>query len=524
MIFMSEKKCLRIYWVVVMLCLFISCQKSSIHQASLKGDLARVKELLKMNPELLNSKGRHEKEPLHLASEAGHLDLVKFLLSKGANVNGRNIINETPLHYAIGSNHPEVVALLMAGGADINARRSDCLTSLDLASMMGRKVILKYLEKLGAKPYMPDFNIQMDHQLDIKQKLQKVLDMGLNNCEGKGISVAVIWPDQSIWAGASGFSNPVKSELVKPESLFGIGSINKFYIAALTLLLEEEGKISLQDPLKKWLPNFINIDPSTTIRQLLNHTSGIYDFVKHPGLSLVRLNLDEVDLKKIWTPEELISTSLKSAYFGPGNGWHYSTTNYVLLRMIIEKATGSKLHVQIRERLLNPLALKSTFSAYFERIPSKFEIACNWYDKNSDGDLNNLMAEPTTAIYTWAIHYMYATATDLARWASFFFKGKVVKKTTQKKMLDFYSPTPGETLIQGYGLGVAKGDWNGIEWWGHAGIGFGYRCIVMFLPKYNVTLSIMENVESPKAAEIIIHNLFKVILDHLQKICGSNSK
>ncbi len=111
-----------------------------------------------------------------------------MLLSKGANVNSRNIINETPLHYAIGSNHLEVVAMLIAGGADINARRSDCLTSLDLASMMGRKVILKYLEKFGAQSYMPDFNIQIDHQLDIKQKLQKVLDMGLSKCEGKGIS------------------------------------------------------------------------------------------------------------------------------------------------------------------------------------------------------------------------------------------------------------------------------------------------------------------------------------------------
>ena len=110
-------------------------------------------------------------------------------------------------------------------------------------------------------------------------------------------------------------------------------------MAALVLQLVEEGRLTLDDPLSTWLPDFPNIDNRTTIRQLLNHTSGIYDYVKHPD-SPFQMAYKST---KTWTQEQILLELVEQPYFSPGSGWHYSTTNYILLRLIAEKATGSNV-------------------------------------------------------------------------------------------------------------------------------------------------------------------------------------
>ena len=112
--------------------------------------------------------------------------------------------------------------------------------------------------------------------LPIENKIQKVLDKGISKYNVKGASVAVIFPDEKKWIGVSGISHDTVQ--IKPDMLFAIGSITKNFVATLTLKLAEEGVLSLDDPLSKWLPAYLHIHSSTTVRQLLNHTSGIYMF------------------------------------------------------------------------------------------------------------------------------------------------------------------------------------------------------------------------------------------------------
>jgi len=171
-----------------------------------------------------------------------------------------------------------------------------------------------------------------ESEFSLAMKLQNALDKALEiGSEGHqlGISAAIIIPDEEIWIGVAGVSHP--GTPIAPEMLFDIGSSEKNFQAALVLKLKEEGLLSLDDPISKWLPDYPNINHTVTIRQLLNHTSGIYDFIEHPD-STWRRGFSNIDPIKIWTPEEVITTFMSEPYFSPGEGWHYSTTNYLLLK------------------------------------------------------------------------------------------------------------------------------------------------------------------------------------------------
>ena len=115
-------KNLKAFFFVLLLMLASWAWSAEIHDAALKGDLSVVRELLAKAPALLNAKGHNEKAPLHWAAQGGHLELAKYLIAKGANVNELNIQKETPLVYAAEGGHLKLAKLLIAKGADVNVR------------------------------------------------------------------------------------------------------------------------------------------------------------------------------------------------------------------------------------------------------------------------------------------------------------------------------------------------------------------------------------------------------------------
>jgi D-alanyl-D-alanine carboxypeptidase len=266
-------------------------------------------------------------------------------------------------------------------------------------------------------------------ELTLTQQLQNKLDSTRELFEIKGVSAAVIMPNNKTWLGVSGMSDPTIEKRIVPEMLFDIGSIGKNYLATLILKLVEEGTLTLEDPLRNWISSYPNIDNNITIRQLLNHTSGIYDFVKHAHSPF------QVTYKstKIWSQEEILVELVDKPYFPPGKGWHYSTTNYVLLRMIAEKAMGSKVSPEIENRFLIPLSLNSTVAVDpLEAIPRDLLIANNWI-----GDFVDLATKPQPWTAT-SPDLIYATAEDAARWMHLLYhEKKVLNRKSLDQMLDF---------------------------------------------------------------------------------------
>lgn len=360
-------------------------------------------------------------------------------------------------------------------------------------------------------------NLKVESNLTLTQKLQNTIDKVRKNSNIKGVSTAIVMPNKKTWLGVSGMSDPTIEERIIPKMLFDIGSIGKNYLAALILQLVEEGSLALNDPLSKWLPDYPNINREITIRQLLNHTSGIYDFVKHAHSPFQMVYRST----KIWTQEQILAELVDKPYFSPGNGWHYSTTNYILLRMIAEKDTGMKLSDAIKNRFLIPLHLAGTIMVDpLEPIPQDVIIANNWI-----GDHVDLAPKPQPWTTT-SPDLIYATAEDSARWMHLLYhEKKVLGQKSLDQMLDFHSPTPNEPPLSGYGLGVMFIDSElaeksfgvkGIRMWGHGGSTHGFRAIVMYLPDHSTTISVLINGNNDKGLINIFISLLKIVIDDIR--------
>jgi D-alanyl-D-alanine carboxypeptidase len=353
--------------------------------------------------------------------------------------------------------------------------------------------------------------------LSLAQKLQNALDRSRQEANVMGASAAVIMPNEEIWLGVSGMSDPTTGEPIKLGTLFDIGSTGKMYVAVLILQLVEEEKLTLEDPLNKWLRGYPNIDYNITVRQLLNHTSGICDYVKHPR-SPFQMAYKST---KIWTQEEILEDLVDKPYFSPpGRGWHYSTTNYILLRMIVEKATQSKVSTELCNRFFNPLHLKNTVPVDpLMPIPGDFDIANNWIRGNVD------LAPKPQPWTTTSPHLIYATAGDLAKWShALFYKRKVLSQTSLDQMLSFHSPAPWDIPISGYGLGIAyfssqsaaeMFDVKGIRMWGNGGSTLGYRTLVLYLPDHGVSISVLINNDTDEGLGHIFKALLEVTATHV---------
>ena len=353
-----------------------------------------------------------------------------------------------------------------------------------------------------------------DSGLTLAEELQQVLDTERGRHNVMGVSAAVIIPGRTPWHGVSGVSHGTTS--ITTDMLFGIASITKNFMAALILQLAEEGKLSLEDPLSKYLPSYPNIDSTVTIRQLLNHTSGIFDFIKHPSI----WDTIFANVLRLWTPEEILANSVLQPYFSPGTGWHYSSTNYTLLGMIVEVITGSKVSTELRNRFFDPLSLTGTFFDIEEQITGV--IAHRWYDFNADGTPDDISFLIRTSEYSayWTASSIFTTADDLARWSQALFRGNVLSRFILDQMLTFHSPTPGEPGIIGYGLGTVRFApelFAGEEAFGHSGWVFGYSTAMVYFPEYDVSISILMNENNDNCLAAIAGGLIRVVINYLSQ-------
>ncbi|MFC1613862.1 serine hydrolase domain-containing protein [Gemmatimonadota bacterium] len=343
----------------------------------------------------------------------------------------------------------------------------------------------------------------------IEEKLQRVLDKGISRYNVRGVSAAAIFPDGSVWTGVSGISHDTVS--LKPDMLFAIGSVTKNIVAALTLKLAEDSLLSLDDPLSNWLPKYPHIDGNITIRQLLNHTSGIYMFWENQDI------WDDLkkDRAKVWTPEEVL-TYIKEPYFAPGEGSRYSNTNYLLLAMIIQKATGSSLSTEIRRHFWQPLKIDNAYLSIEEDIPEN-QLAHVYGDNfNNDGSYLDLTFLPRASheSITYGSSGIFITAKDLVRWCHALFEGKVLQQQSLDEMQQFIDIDISRQN-KGYGLGLelyAKSIASGEKSIGHCGGNIGTTTYMVHLPEHNMSIVVMINAFPNRCAGVITKGLISKIL------------
>jgi D-alanyl-D-alanine carboxypeptidase len=351
-----------------------------------------------------------------------------------------------------------------------------------------------------------------DNKVPLEDKLQNALDDGIKKYDVKGVSSAIIFSEDKKWIGTSGISHDTVT--IKPDMLFAIGSITKNFVAALTLKLAEKGKLSLEDPLSKWLPEYPYVKSEITITQLLNHTSGIYMFFSNQKI------WDDLkkDRTKIWSPEEVL-TYIKEPYFEPGEGFRYSNTNYLLLAMIITKATNSTLSSEFKKHFWQPLNINSARLSIEEEIPDNqaHVFGDNFNNDGSYLDLTFLPRESHESI-GYGSTGIFMTAEDLALWCHSLFEGKILNQQSMDEMLQFVSFFIPKGNMTGYGLGVQlfkKNYSNGKKALGHSGANIGTSAYMVHLPENHLSVAVMINSMNHQCTETILKDLINISLKEL---------
>ncbi|MFJ8583987.1 serine hydrolase domain-containing protein [Streptomyces sp. NPDC093595] len=276
------------------------------------------------------------------------------------------------------------------------------------------------------------------------------------------------------WNGAAGVADMSTGRERLPRDRYRVGSITKTFVATVVLQLEAEGRLDLDDTVERWLPGVVRGNGhdgrKITIRQLLNHTSGIYNVTADPGFQKKVFGPDFLQHRyDTWTPRQLVAIAMQHGPdFAPGTDWRYSNTNYVLAGMVIEKATGRPYGKEVERRILTPLKLRATSVPGTDpRMP-----------KPSGRAYSTLSAEPGGAVHdvtelnpsiAWAAGEMVSDSADLQRFVRALLKGKLLPPRQMKEMTTTV-PVSADTPSVRYGLGLSVQKLScGKEVWGHSG-------------------------------------------------------
>ena len=184
----------------------------------------------------------------------------------------------------------------------------------------------------------------------LAQALQSALDRERAAASLTGVAAAVMIPGRGLWSGGSGVANRSTQAPVTGRTPFPIASVTKTFVAALAIKLADEGRLRLDDPLGRWLPEWPNAE-KISLRQLLNHTSGVANFEQRIDAPYQRAI--DAHPTRLWSPQRTLSYARRPE-FAPGSRWQYNNANYILAGLAIERATGTERRTPAAPRAARP--------------------------------------------------------------------------------------------------------------------------------------------------------------------------
>lgn len=326
-----------------------------------------------------------------------------------------------------------------------------------------------------------------------------------------GISASIIFADGSLWQGSAGFADVVAARPVTGETAFPVASVSKTFTAALILSLVADGRLALDDPVGTYLPA-LKIDGAITVRQLLDHTSGLRDFFFHPRIDHALL----AEPSSVWDAARSLGYVGK-AYGKPGTSWHYSNTNYLILGLLAEAVGDGTVGEQLRARFLTPLGLDHTF--YQAAEAPKGPVVRSYRFTGTDPKLppidlsDGSRIVPFTSVVTAAgsAGSIASTSSDLARWARALYGGNALDATSRDEMLADIARTAVYKPGIAYGLGVQSVAIAGHRTLGHSGRYLGARAAIRWLPDEQLAITVVTN-QSRSDVNAILADLLKLAL------------
>jgi CubicO group peptidase (beta-lactamase class C family) len=305
--------------------------------------------------------------------------------------------------------------------------------------------------------------------------------------DGPGASVAISEGGKIVYEGQRGLADIGKKEPIAASTVFRIGSITKQFCSAVLLQLANEGKVGLDDPLSKYLPSYPN-GSAITVRQLLNHTSGIQSYTSIPGWMV------ETKTNKAYTIEQMIAEFKNlPAPSKPGETWNYNNSGYVLVGALIEAVTKRPWYEEVNRRIAAPLGLRTL--RYGVDEPAITQMA-EGYTTSDVGAVARAMRIHMSV--PAAAGALVADASDVTRWANALHHGKVVAAPLYAKMIE---PTklPDGTVAP-YGFGLEIGSLRGAATIGHSGGIFGFASDSVYVTKHDLFVTVLTNSDHPQTS------------------------
>jgi len=332
-----------------------------------------------------------------------------------------------------------------------------------------------------------------------------------------GMLMSVYSPQHGMWIGSEGKADLFNHVEMKACNRIRVGSTVKMFTATTVLMLAEEGKINLDDPISNYLKDdFMDKLENAnvaTIRQLLQHSSGIYNYIQNLQFQTASLN----DLIKTWKPEELLKYAYhKKAYFKPGEDVRYSNTGYILLGLLIEKVEGKPFYEVFQEKIFKPLHLTKTSFAALDPVPDGIVRAyVDLYSK--------LQVIESTYYSGWDYYTadggLISNPYDLNVFFQALMNGQLISQNKLTEMFNWKTPKEqdSEFFPIAYGLGIFKIETpHGIAYM-HSGDAIGYYANMIYFPDNQTSIAYAVNsnygkidafVSSKQAMEFIFSEVF----------------
>ncbi|HEX7917074.1 serine hydrolase domain-containing protein [Rudaea sp.] len=291
--------------------------------------------------------------------------------------------------------------------------------------------------------------------------------------DAPGAAVIVARGDEVLFRGTRGMGNIERAMSLSADDMFDIGSITKQFAAAGLLKLVETGKVSLDDPLSKFVKGYPSGE-KITVLELLNHTSGIKNYTDDG-------DLDAAVGNKMTTLQLIDTFKNQKPEFAPGTSWAYNNSGYLLVGAVIEAASGTPWCAYLQRTLFQPLGLNHTGCGADPVIAAK---QVRGYTLIA-GKLTPARLVSLTA----ANGALVSTVDDLQKWNRALHEGRVLKHDSYRRMI-----TPvGKAVPEQYGFGVYHTTLRGREMIGHSGLISGFRSYLLYLPQSRISVAVLQN-------------------------------
>jgi CubicO group peptidase (beta-lactamase class C family) len=343
------------------------------------------------------------------------------------------------------------------------------------------------------------FTLQIAYPQSLESRIDSMLTSVFKDKEGPGGVFLVAKDGKPIYRKAFGKANLELDVDMTPENVFQIGSMTKQFTAVAFMMLEEQGKLNVNNPISKFIPDYPNGN-KITIHQLLTHTSGIKDFTKMKSIMSIA--------KKDMAPKDMIDFFKNEPVdFKPGEQFLYNNSGYVVLGYIIELVSGKTYKDFIKANIFEKLGMNNS------RYASDREIVKHRaYGYHNRGAFTNKMQVSLSIPY--ASGSLMSTVDDMLKWQKAINTNSLITEVSKKKVYTNYTLNNGEQINYAYGWHLK--DIDGVPTREHGGSIFGFKSMGVYLPSLNIYVVGFSNCDCNSPTKIT-RNIVALIMNNFNK-------